>query len=45
MSQVLVSSSLAYDANEKKVKVMNTCEEIIKELNAIIKTLESQPQS
>ncbi|MFH1850850.1 MAG: four helix bundle protein [Candidatus Neomarinimicrobiota bacterium] len=42
MSQILVSAALSYLPEQAKANLINQSKSIIKELNAIIKTLESQ---
>lgn len=46
MSQILVSSELTYLPSELKTNLLKYCRQIIKELNAIIRTVEdpAQPQ-
>ncbi len=41
ISQVLVSSALSYLSNKTKTNITQSINKIIKELNALIKTLES----
>lgn len=44
MSQILVSSELTYLPSELKTNLLKYCRQIIKELNAIIRTVEDPAQ-